>query len=577
MSFLKVLPLVALAVLIAPGADAQNSGEAAKPAAGDRVHADVPEGGVPRYIRPETPEQRRERLATDADPGLDPDPKKVWNRYGRKFTIHKVEKRWSKYFPDRPGIIRPMMNMNIEAEIYQENDKYVWFWIEEFDVEEVREERAAEARAAIPQELIDYAKFIRPEFTPLDPPKSDVIVKFEEASNGLPTDGTWRNSLAVADMNGDGHMDIVLPPQRGTGNPDAYIYLGDGKGNWRQWDVKWPAPLNYGSVVAADFNKDKKMDLAFGVHLSGVAIFLGDGKGGFRQVERVSNYPTRRIRVADVDADGWLDVVAISEGPFGRGGVPRGEATGNLRAHLNRAKGEKWEAMNIAEPKQPISGDWLAAGNFNGDKYPDFVGSNVYFGATQTIYLSKGKKEYAAIDDLPGAIVPYRSYYHAVTAGPFSSKKRDDAVVAYFRFWPTDVPADVVSRPPLERVVGLDRISFTGGKPTRSPIVRWKPGRDVQGLANGDFDGDGHLDIVFTRDDPRELVLLVGDGQGNFRRAEIEGLELSDLPNYDLTAADVNGDGRPDIVVMYAAETGGTALSPDEAGVYVFFNRGVAE
>jgi len=37
------------------------------------------------------------------------------------------------------------------------------------------------------------------------------------------------------------------------------------------------------TVAAADFNKDGKMDLAFGVHLNGVTVFLGDGNGKFTE------------------------------------------------------------------------------------------------------------------------------------------------------------------------------------------------------------------------------------------------------------------------------------------------------
>src|SRR5439155_2430386 len=125
-------------------------------------------------------------------------------------------------------------------------------------------------------------------------------------------------SIAVADMNGDGCPDIVAPPERGLANGIPSIFLGDCKGHWSFWkDVHWPFSLDYGSVVAADFNRDGKMDLAFGVHLTGVVVFLGDGKGNFTESNSglPKDFPTRRLQVVDVDRDGYPDIVAISEGP----------------------------------------------------------------------------------------------------------------------------------------------------------------------------------------------------------------------------------------------------------------------
>ena len=583
MSLRKVLSIFVfvgtLAALTgAQAADAQTPPapeQTAAPAASAPATID---GGPPRYIRPETPEQRRERLGTPEDPGLDPDPETVWWRFGKAFKISKHEKRYAKYGAEA-GYVRPIGNLNFLAEIYQENDKYVWVWLEDIEQAEPpsREEREQMAEDAkypeMDPETIKYYQTLRDDFTPIDVPKADLTVRFEESSAGLPTSGSYRNSLAVADVNEDGHVDLILPPQRGAAQGPA-IYLGDSKGKWTPWQFRFPRPINYGSVVAADFNKDKHIDLAFGVHLTGVAIFLGDGKGAFREVNEgvPSKFPTRRIVTADVDRDGWMDVVSISEGPMGRGQATKAENAGNLRAYLNRKKGEAWEMVTIAQQGEAVGGDWLAAGNFNGDKYPDFIGSSIYFNGVHTLHLSKDKNVYESLHG-NGTVVPFRSYYYATTAARFSAGDRDDAIVTYYRIWPKQVNPKTVARPPLEVAVGIDRISFDGQTPKRTTIARWGASPAIWGLGHGDFNGDSKEDLLYTRYQPREAVLLVGDGKGGFKRANLEGMSLSSLRNYDLTIADVNADKRPDVIVMYESQSA-TALGPKNGRVQVFLNRG---
>ncbi len=534
------------------------------------------EGGEPRFVRPETPEQRKERLGTIEDPGPNPDPDKIWWRFGKPFKIQRFDRKWAVYSED-PRFLRPFGFANFTEELYQENDKYVWVWMEEID-EEAQKEEAKEALRTAQYRPVDdaglaYFEKLREDFKPIDVQKSDVRVKFEESSEGLPAAGSWRNSLDVGDMNGDGFADLILPPQRGpVGTPS--IFLGDGKGGWKQWKVNFPRAFNYGSVAVADFNKDKHLDIAAGIHLTGLAVFLGDGKGNFRESSEglPKNFPTRRIRVTDIDRDGWMDIVTISEGPVGRGVDLQGADYSNLRGYLNKNKGQSWDGLNISELKHPIGGDWLSVGNLNGDKYPDFIGASVYFNGVSTMWVSKDTKSYELLDTT-GFIIPFRSYYHANTVGPFSSKDRDDAVVAYVRLWPQQLDPEVIPVPPWPKVVGLDRISYSGSQPKRTPILRWEGTRQVPGLGRGDFDADGKQDILYTRFDPREAVILVGDGAGNFKRAAVEGLNLSGLRNYDVTVADVNNDKRPDVIVMYESESS-TAFAKKNGKVQVFLNRG---
>jgi hypothetical protein len=551
--------------------------DAAKPAAAAATTT-VPEGGMPTYIRPETPEQRKARLGTAEDPGINPDREKHYWRFGREQHIERYERRWAVYEGGEEGTVRPFGFVNVYKEIYQQNDKYVWVWHEDVPPEDA-DAAAAAFEAATFRKFSDddlaFLQKIRSEFSELTPPASDVTVRFEESSAGLPTSGSWRNSLAVADMNGDGFVDIIAPPER-AGNANPSIFLGDGNGHWKFWkEAKWPHGLDYGSVAAADFNKDGHMDLAFGVHLNGVYVFEGDGKGNFTEVTTgvTHDFATRRVLTADVDHDGYMDVVAISEGPTAVQRVDDAPG-GRIRAYLNRKKGTAFESVSVADPVSRFGGDWMSTGNFNGDEYPDFVGASIFFNGADIMWLSNGLKKWQPVrNSSTDLVVPYISYYGANTVGRFSKMKTDEIAVAYSRFWPGDLDPHLVPTPPAKIISGVDRISFPGGHAKRTPIVRWVGGRMLAAMGSGDFDGDGNADLIYTNYDPRAAVYLRGDGKGGFTRAKLAGVTLDPNTNYDVRVADVNGDGRPDLIVMYET-TGKTAFAVRDGSIHVFLNRG---
>jgi Calx-beta domain/FG-GAP-like repeat/Domain of unknown function (DUF4214) len=324
--------------------------------------------------------------------------------------------------------------------------------------------------------------------------------------------------LAFGDFNADGRTDIAVGfvPLVGPSSSRLEILLRDAQGNFtRTQGIGFPGGTTLSAVIAADFNKDGKTDIAVPLSVSTpfsfvVSVYLSNGDGTFATPTSVNiGFQMMDLASGDFNNDGNPDLVAT--GLHGAVAVLLGNGSGGFSFGFAPGAG------SFAQ---------VTTADLNNDGKSDLI-----------ITDFSGQSVWTELGDGTGSFGNARSFAvggtaAAVAVADFNNDGKIDVAVA------NQSPTGQTTNEGSTSVLLGDG---TGGL---AAAVNYPSGVYPTAIAVADFDGDGNSDLAVANNGASTISVLSGDGSGAFRNPI--NFNIWGQPN-DLLVADFDADGHPDI------------------------------
>ncbi len=340
------------------------------------------------------------------------------------------------------------------------------------------------------------------------------------------TDAT-PEAVAIGDVNGDGRNDVVITTSASRSlfnSAPAYkaeVYLQDAMGNLLPpviYSTGGSASCPLLAVDIGDVNGDGKKDVVVGTATCGVDVLLQAANGTLQPPIQYASTDANKIRIADINRDGRMDVVGAG-----------GWGTNSVSVWLQD------QAGNLAAPARygvVLSGAVdLEVGDINHDARPDIVVMSAAWGDPDLEILTQTAS---------GTFNPHTDYNIGATPnvsslaiGDVNGDNLIDAVVTY---------SDNIS---LSRI----GVFLQNAQGTLNAEVGQLSSDVPDAVAISDINSDGRQDVIVLHHGWSRLGVYEQLAGGILQAEHLYRRPANTSFNpQSLAIGDINGDGKVDAV-----------------------------